>query len=265
MSRIHQAFENKKAFIAFVTGGDPDLETTEKLVIAMEEAGADLIEIGIPFSDPIAEGVVIQEANIRALSAGCTTDKLFETVKRAREKVTVPMVFLTYINPIYTYGKEKFMRRCAECGIDGLIIPDLPFEEKGELLDVCRAYGIDIISLVAPTSHERIRMIAEKAQGFLYVVSSMGVTGVRSKIETNLRHKANGLFHQRIFSRAVIITDNRRRAIGHRHHRRLSNFPDGINHRHNADIKVAAVNRKHGITCNLHQSVGEGHDKGRRP
>ena len=186
MSRIHQAFENKKAFIAFVTGGDPDLETTEKLVIAMEEAGADLIEIGIPFSDPIAEGVVIQEANIRALSAGSTTDKLFETVKRAREKVTVPMVFLTYINPIYTYGKEKFMRRCAECGIDGLIIPDLPFEEKGELLDVCRAYGIDIISLVAPTSHERIRMIAEKAQGFLYVVSSMGVTGVRSKIETDI-------------------------------------------------------------------------------
>ena len=186
MSRIHQAFENKKAFIAFVTGGDPDLETTEKLVIAMEEAGADLIEIGIPFSDPIAEGVVIQEANIRALSAGCTTDILFETVKRAREKVTVPTVFLTYINPIYTYGKEKFMRRCAECGIDGLIIPDLPFEEKGELLDVCRAYGIDIISLVAPTSHERIRMIAEKAQGFLYVVSSMGVTGVRSKIETDI-------------------------------------------------------------------------------
>lgn len=186
MSRIHQAFENKKAFIGFVTGGDPDLETTEKLVVAMEEAGADLIEIGIPFSDPIAEGVVIQEANIRTLSAGCTTDKLFDAVKRVRKKVTVPMVFLTYINPIYTYGKEKFMQRCAECGIDGLIIPDLPFEEKGELLDVCQTYGIDIISLVAPTSHERIRMIAEKAQGFLYVVSSMGVTGVRSKIETDI-------------------------------------------------------------------------------
>ena len=186
MSNIRKAFEGGKAFIPFITCGDPSLEITEQLVYAMEEAGADLIEIGIPFSDPIAEGVVIQEANIRALSAGCTTDKLFETVKRAREKVTVPMVFLTYINPIYTYGKEKFMRRCAECGIDGLIIPDLPFEEKGELLDVCRAYGIDIISLVAPTSHERIRMIAEKAQGFLYVVSSMGVTGVRSKIETDI-------------------------------------------------------------------------------
>lgn len=186
MSRIHQAFENKKAFIAFITGGDPDLETTEKLIPAMEAAGADLIEIGIPFSDPIAEGVVIQEANIRALSAGCTTDKLFDSVKRAREKVTVPMVFLTYINPIYTYGKEKFMQRCVECGIDGLIIPDLPFEEKGELLDVCRNYGIDIISLIAPTSHDRIRKIAGEAQGFLYVVSSMGVTGVRSKIETDI-------------------------------------------------------------------------------
>ena len=186
MSRIHQAFENKKAFIAFITGGDPDLETTEKLIPAMEAAGADLIEIGIPFSDPIAEGVVIQEANIRALSAGCTTDKLFDSVKRARKKVTVPMVFLTYINPIYTYGKEKFMQRCVECGIDGLIIPDLPFEEKGELLDVCRNYGIDIISLIAPTSHDRIRKIAGEAQGFLYVVSSMGVTGVRSKIETDI-------------------------------------------------------------------------------
>ena len=186
MSRIHQAFENKKAFIAFITGGDPDLETTEKLIPAMEAAGADLIEIGIPFSDPIAEGVVIQEANIRALSAGCTTDKLFDSVKRARKKTTVPMVFLTYINPIYTYGKEKFMQRCVECGIDGLIIPDLPFEEKGELLDVCRNYGIDIISLIAPTSHDRICKIAEEAQGFLYVVSSMGVTGVRSKIETDI-------------------------------------------------------------------------------
>lgn len=186
MSRIHQAFENKKAFIGFVTGGDPDLETTEKLVVAMEEAGADLIEIGLPFSDPIAEGVVIQEANIRALSAGCTTDKLFDLIKRARGKVTAPMVFLTYMNPIYTYGKEKFMQRCVECGIDGLIIPDLPFEEKGELFDVCRTYGIDIISLVAPTSHERIRMIAEKAQGFLYVISSMGVTGERRQSETDI-------------------------------------------------------------------------------
>lgn len=186
MSRIEQAFQNKKAFIPFVTGGDPTLDVTEKLLYAMEEAGADLIEIGVPFSDPIAEGVVIQEANERALSAGCTTDKLFDMVKRARQKVTVPMVFLTYLNPIYTYGKEKFMQRCVECGIDGIIVPDMPFEEKGELSGVCEEYGVDIISLIAPTSHERIRMIAKEAKGYIYCVSSLGVTGVRSEIKTDI-------------------------------------------------------------------------------
>lgn len=186
MSRIHEAFQNKKAFIGFITGGDPDLETTEKLIIEMEKAGADLIEVGIPFSDPTAEGPVIQAANIRALSGGCTTDKLFDTVKRARKKVKVPIVFLTYLNPVYTYGKEKFMKRCVECGIDGLIIPDMPFEEKSELKEVSEKYDVDIISLIAPTSHGRIRTIAAEARGFLYVVSSMGVTGVRSKIETDI-------------------------------------------------------------------------------
>ena len=186
MSRIAQAFQNGKAFIPFVTGGDPDLETTEKLLVAMQEAGADLIEIGLPFSDPIAEGVVIQEANERALAAGCTTDKLFDMVKRARQTVTVPMVFLTYINPIFTYGKEKFMKRCVECGIDGLIVPDLPYEEKGEIKDVCETYGVDLISMIAPTSKERIKMIAREAKGFVYVVSSLGVTGVRSEISTNV-------------------------------------------------------------------------------
>lgn len=186
MSRIAQAFQNGKAFIPFVTGGDPDLETTEKLLVAMQEAGADLIEIGLPFSDPIAEGIVIQEANERALAAGCTTDKLFDMVKRARQTVTVPMVFLTYINPIFTYGKEKFMKRCVECGIDGLIVPDLPYEEKGEIKDVCEKYGVDLISMIAPTSKERIKMIAREAKGFVYVVSSLGVTGVRSEINTNV-------------------------------------------------------------------------------
>lgn len=186
MSRIEQAFQNKKAFIPFVTGGDPTLDVTEKLLYAMEEAGADLIEIGVPFSDPIAEGVVIQEANERALSAGCTTDKLFDMVKRARQKVTVPMVFLTYLNPIYTYGKEKFMKRCVECGIDGVIVPDMPFEEKVELSGVCEEYGVDIISLIAPTSHERIRMIAKEAKGYIYCVSSLGVTGVRREIKTDI-------------------------------------------------------------------------------
>lgn len=186
MSRIAQAFQNGKAFIPFVTGGDPDLETTEKLLVAMQEAGSDLIEIGLPFSDPIAEGIVIQEANERALAAGCTTDKLFDMVKRARQTVTVPMVFLTYINPIFTYGKEKFMKRCVECGIDGLIVPDLPYEEKGEIKDVCEKYGVDLISMIAPTSKERIKMIAREAKGFVYVVSSLGVTGVRSEINTNV-------------------------------------------------------------------------------
>ncbi len=186
MSRIGNAFQNQKAFISFVTGGDPTLDITEQLLYAMEEAGADLIEIGIPFSDPIAEGVVIQEANERALAAGCTTDKLFDMVRRARQKVTVPMVFLTYLNPIYTYGKEQFMKRCRECGIDGIIVPDMPYEEKGELAGVCEEYGVDIISLIAPTSKERVRMIAGEAKGYIYCVSSLGVTGVRSEIKTDI-------------------------------------------------------------------------------
>ena len=186
MSRIGKAFDHGKAFIAFVTGGDPDLDTTEKLIYSMEEAGADLIEIGVPFSDPIAEGLVIQEANERALSAGCTTDKLFEMVAKVREKVQVPLVLLTYINPIYTYGKDRFMARCQETGIDGIIVPDLPFEEKEELEPACIKYGIDLISLIAPTSQERIKMIAEQAKGFIYCVSSMGVTGVRTEIKTDI-------------------------------------------------------------------------------
>lgn len=186
MSNIRKAFENGKAFIPFVTGGDPTLDVTEQLLYAMQDAGADLIEIGIPFSDPIAEGIVIQEANERALEAGCTTDKLFDMIFRARQKVTVPMVFLTYVNPIYTYGKEKFMKRCVECGMDGIIVPDLPYEEKEELSGVCEQYEVDLISLIAPTSHERIRMIAKEAKGFVYCVSSLGVTGVRSEIKTNI-------------------------------------------------------------------------------
>lgn len=186
MSKIGKAFENGKAFIAFVTGGDPDLETTEQILYAMEEAGADLIEIGIPFSDPIAEGAVIQEANERALAAGCTTDKLFDTVKKAREKVKVPIVYLTYANAVVKYGKEKFMKRCVECSIDGLIVPDIPFEEKEELSGVCDEYGVDLISMIAPTSHERIKTIAREAKGFVYCVSSMGVTGVRKEIKTDI-------------------------------------------------------------------------------
>ncbi len=181
MSRIQEAFKGK-AFIAFITGGDPDMETSEKLILAMAEAGADGIEIGIPFSDPIAEGPVIQAADERALLQGCTTDKLFDMVKRLREKTQVPLLFMTYLNPVYTYGKEPFLKRCRECGLDGLIVPDMPFEEKGELEELCRAYGVDLISMVSPTSEDRITMIAGEAKGFVYCVSSLGVTGVRSEL-----------------------------------------------------------------------------------
>jgi tryptophan synthase alpha chain len=186
MSRIAKAFEGGKAFIAFITAGDPDLETTEKLVLAMAEAGADLIEIGIPFSDPVAEGIVIQEADERALKAGCTTDKLFGLVERLRPKTEVPLLFMTYLNPVFTYGKDRFLTRCAECGIDGIIVPDLPFEEKAELADICADHGVDLISMIAPTSEDRVVKIAREAQGFIYCVSSLGVTGVRREITTDL-------------------------------------------------------------------------------
>lgn len=186
MSKITAAFKNHKAFIAFVTGGDPDLETTERLIPAMAEAGADLIEIGIPFSDPIAEGIVIQEADERALKAGCTTDKLFEMVARARHSTAVPLLFMTYLNPVFTYGKEKFISRCAACGIDGIIVPDMPFEEKDELSGLCEQYKIDLISMIAPTSEDRIGLIAQEAKGFIYCVSSLGVTGVRGEISSDI-------------------------------------------------------------------------------
>ena len=202
MSRIREAFANGKAFIPFITAGFPDLETTAKVLKAAQDNGADLIEIGIPFSDPTAEGPVIQTANVKALEGGVTTDGIFDFVKEVRSFITVPMVFMTYGNVVYSYhmggdsdsdgsdgqdrGKYGFCRRCAEVGIDGLILPDIPFEEKEEFADACRQAGIDLISLIAPTSEDRIRMIAEDAEGFLYIVSSLGVTGVRSEITTDI-------------------------------------------------------------------------------
>ncbi len=186
MSKIKNAFENKKAFIAFITAGDPSLEKTEEFVLTAEKAGADLVEIGIPFSDPIADGPVIQEANVRALKNHVTTDDIFDLVASIREKTDIPLVFLTYLNPVFKYGYEKFLMRCQELGLDGLIIPDLPFEEKGEIAPLAKQYGVDIISLIAPTSEQRIKMIAEDSSGFLYVVASMGVTGVRTEIKTDL-------------------------------------------------------------------------------
>lgn len=186
MSNINKAFENGKAFIAFITCGDPDLKTTADAVRAAVSGGADLIELGIPFSDPTAEGPVIQGANLRALNGGVTTDKIFDFVRELRRDVKVPMVFMTYANVVFSYGAEKFISTCKEIEIDGLILPDLPFEEKDEFLPICNKYGIDLISLIAPTSENRIAMIAKQAQGFIYVVSSLGVTGTRSEIKTDL-------------------------------------------------------------------------------
>ena len=184
---IADAFRNGKAFIPFITAGDPDLASTERFVLAMAEAGADLIEIGIPFSDPIAEGVVIQEADIRALRSGTTTDKVFEMVKSLRQKTDIPLVFMTYLNIVFYYGYERFFARCAEVGISGIIIPDLPYEEKNECAGIAAEHQVEIVSMIAPTSRERIQTIASDAEGFLYVVSSMGVTGVRQKITTDLK------------------------------------------------------------------------------
>lgn len=186
MSNIKKAFENGKAFIPFITCGDPDLDTTAAAARAAAENGADLIELGIPFSDPTAEGPVIQGANLRALSGGVTTDKIFGMVRELRLDVKVPMVFMTYANVVFSYGAEQFISACKEIGIDGLILPDLPFEEKEEFLPACHKYGVDLISLIAPTSENRISMIAKEAEGFIYIVSSLGVTGVRSEIKTDL-------------------------------------------------------------------------------
>lgn len=183
---IREAFEAGKAFIPFITCGDPSLAVTEELVYAMEEAGADLIELGIPFSDPTAEGPVIQSANERALAGGVTTDKIFEMVSRIREKTSIPLLFMTYANVVFSYGTERFVRTASEIGMNGLILPDVPFEEKEEFDTVCKKYGIELVSLIAPTSHARIAKVAAEACGFIYCVSSLGVTGVRTSITTDV-------------------------------------------------------------------------------
>ena len=186
MSRIADAFKEHKAFIAFITAGDPDLETTEKVIHAAADNGADLIEIGIPFSDPTAEGPVIMEADEVALKAGTTTDKVFELTKKLRRTISIPMVYMTYANVIFSYGSERFAEKAAEAGIDGIILPDVPYEEKEEFTEVFDRYGIDLISMIAPTSENRIAMIAKEARGFIYMVSSLGVTGTRSEITTDI-------------------------------------------------------------------------------
>ena len=188
MNKISQSFSEGKAFIPFITGGDPDIETTKKLLYALCEAGADLIEIGIPFSDPIAEGPVIEAADERALKAGCTVAKLFDLVAQVRADIKIPLLFMTYYNPIFVYGTARFTERCAESGLDGLIVPDLPFEERDELLKPCAQQGLELISLIAPTSQARVETIAQNSGGFLYCVSSLGVTGPRQTLGESARH-----------------------------------------------------------------------------
>lgn len=182
MNKLNKTFSRGKAFIPFITAGDPSLEVTEELVYAMADAGADLIELGIPFSDPVAEGPIIQAADDRALSGGATTDSIFEMTSRINKNCDVPLAFMSYVNPIFTYGVDRFMKQCRNTGVDAVIVPDVPFEEKEELLPYCAQYGVALISMVAPTSKERIRMIVEESQGFVYCVSSLGVTGARSGI-----------------------------------------------------------------------------------
>jgi len=187
MNRIESAFTNKKAFIPFITAGYPNINKTEDFIYKMVLAGADLIEIGIPFSDPVAEGPVIQESSQKALEAGTNLDNIFELVKKVRKTVSIPLVFMTYVNPVFNYGYDNFFKQCSLIGIDGIIIPDLPFEEKNEITDYAKKYDVKIVSLIAPTSEDRIKQIAEEAEGFLYIVSSMGVTGVRTEIKTDLK------------------------------------------------------------------------------
>lgn len=188
--RIGQMFalnkkKGRKSLITFVTAGDPDIGATKDLVIAMERAGADLVELGVPFSDPVAEGPVIQQANVRALSRGLKLEGIFQAVGELRKQTQIPIVFLMYINSIFHFGAERFFARCREAGVDGVIVPDLPFEEKGEVDSFAKAQGVKLISLVAPTSHDRVGMIAKQAEGFLYCVSSLGVTGERKNFDTD--------------------------------------------------------------------------------
>ncbi|MCM1115389.1 MAG: tryptophan synthase subunit alpha [Clostridium sp.] len=186
MNKIAKAFENGKAFIGFVTAGDPNMEVSQQIMLNMAKAGCDLIEIGIPFSDPIAEGPVIQEANLRSLSQGTTTDKVFELTKKVSSQIDIPLVYMTYLNVLFKYGYDKFLDKAREAGVSGVIIPDMPYEEKEELQSVAKKYDIEVVSLIAPTSEDRIKMIAGDAEGFVYTVSSLGVTGTRSEIKTDL-------------------------------------------------------------------------------
>lgn len=188
MSKISEAFSNKKAFVGFLTAGDPSLDKTEEFILKMQEAGASVVEIGVPFSDPIAETPVVQEANVRALSAegGCTTDMIFDMLAKVKDKLTIPVVLMTYLNPVFKYGYEAFMKKCDETGVSGIIIPDMPYDEREEILPMADKYGVDIISLVAPASKSRIRMIAGDAKGYIYVLPSLDAADGRKDVVTDI-------------------------------------------------------------------------------
>jgi len=192
MNRIVEKFnylqeKNEKAFIPFVTAGDPDLNTTLELVLTLEKAGADIVELGIPYSDPMADGPVIQASSTRALAKGTKIKFIMEKVKELREKTQIPLVYLLYYNSIFKYGPEKFFKQCKDVGIDGLIIPDLPLEERAEVIEIADKYDICIIPMVAPTSHGRIKAITNLGKGFVYCVSVNGVTGTRQKLNTDVK------------------------------------------------------------------------------
>lgn len=173
MSKIKSAFDGKKAVLGFLTAGDPTLKKTEEYICEMANAGAAIIEIGIPFSDPVAEGQMIQEANIRALSqeGGCTTDMVFDMVKNVTKTISLPIVFVSYLNTLFKYGYDKFFARCKECGVDGIIVQDMPYEEKNEVKDVADKYDVDIISIIVPSTEERIKEIAKDATGYIYLLA----------------------------------------------------------------------------------------------
>ncbi len=186
MNKLTQAFSNKKAVIGFMTAGDPTFEQSITNILALVEGGADILEIGIPFSDPIAEGPVIQKANIRALGSGMTTDRIFELVKRVREKTDTPICLITYLNPVFKYGYDRFFADCAEAGVDGIFVPDMPFEERPEAAEFAKKHGITIVPLAAPAEEERIKAIAESAEGYIYVASAMSENGLTEQSKSEL-------------------------------------------------------------------------------
>ena len=189
MNRIDKCFEDlksrgEKAVITFITAGDPNITTTEKTVLEMFDKGADIVELGVPFSDPIAEGVTIQKSSLRSLQGGTTLDKIFDCVANIRRQTDKPLILMMYLNTIFVYGTDKFFAACVEKGVDGVIVPDMPYEEREEILPFAQRYGVHNINLVSPASGERIKTIAGDSKGFLYCVSSNGVTGVRSEYKT---------------------------------------------------------------------------------